>query len=430
LPPESVLDLENEDPEFLEDFNRVIDDDDVKHADETTDMEVGKEDPYLNMELGLPRGEDEELKHAHVKRRAVDVEGRPIGPPSTNPLLDSRQYEIEFMNGEVEILTANIIAENLLAQVDEEGHRKMLIEEIEDHRTLEDAIPIEGGEYTTPSGMKRKRRTTKGWELSVRWKDGSSTWIALKDLKDTYPVELADYAIDNRIQDEPAFAWWVPYVTKKRIAIISNIGSKYWQRTHKYGIRVPRSINEAKDIDLANGDSRWMDGVRLEMKNNRVAFEVYRGNTDELIGYQKITGHLVFDVKLGENFRLKARYCADGHKTTSPASITYSTVVSRDSVCIILTIATLNGLEVLGADVQNAFLTAPNKEKVWLQAGPEIGSEQGKNLLIVRALYGLKSASASFRAHMAKKLDELGFKSSVADPDVWMRPATRDDGET
>jgi hypothetical protein len=99
-------------------------------------------------------------------------------------------------------------------------------------------------------------------------------------------------------------------------------------------------------------------------------------------------------------------------------------------VRIILTIAALNGLEVLGADVQNAFLNAPNKEKVWLQAGPEFGSEQGKNLLIVRALYGLKSASASFRAHMAKKLDELGFKSSVTDPDVWMRPATRVDGET
>jgi hypothetical protein len=143
----------------------------------------------------------------------------------------------------------------MLAQVDEEGHRQMLIDEIEDHRMMEDVIPIDQGDYTTPSGMKRKRQTTKGWELSVRWKDGSSTWIALKDLKDTYPVELANYAIANRIQDEPAFAWWVPYVTKKRTAIISKLRSKYWQRTHKYGIRVPRAIKEAKDIDQVNGDS-------------------------------------------------------------------------------------------------------------------------------------------------------------------------------
>jgi hypothetical protein len=150
LPSEKILDLDNVDPEFLEEFNRVIDDDTIKHANEIDDMEIGREDPYLNMELGLPRGEDEELRHAHTKRRAVDVEGRPIGRPSTNPrLLDSRQYEVEFMDGEVEILMANIIAENLLAQVDEEGHRQMLIDEIEDHRTKEDAIPIDEGNYTT-----------------------------------------------------------------------------------------------------------------------------------------------------------------------------------------------------------------------------------------------------------------------------------------
>jgi hypothetical protein len=89
----------------------------------------------------------------------------------------------------------------------------------------------------------------------------------------------------------------------------------------------------------------------------------------------------------------------------------------------------LNGLEVLGADVKNTFLTAPCKEKIWLVAGAEFGGEHGKNLLIGRALYGLKSASASFRADMAKKLDEMGFKSSVTDPDAWLRPASRPDGE-
>jgi hypothetical protein len=180
---------------------------------------------------------------------------------------------------------------------------------------------------------------------------------------------------------------------------------------------------------MDNGDSRWMEAVGLEMKNVRIAFEVYKGDTDELTDYQKISGHLAFDIKLGENFRRKARYCAHGHKTISPASVTYSTVVSRDSVRIILTITALNDLEVLGADVQNVFLTAPCKEKVWRTAGIEFGAEQGKNLFVVRALYGLKSASASFRTYMAKKLDEMGFKSSVADPDVWMRPATKIDGE-
>jgi hypothetical protein len=51
----------------------------------------------------------------------------------------------------------------------------------------------------------------------------------------------------------------------------------------------------------------------VEMKNVRIAFEEYDGNLEELIGYEEITGHLVFDVKLGENFRRTASYCADGH---------------------------------------------------------------------------------------------------------------------
>ena len=142
-----------------------------------------------------------------------------------------------------------------------------------------------------------------------------------------------------------------------------------------------------------------------------------------------ISAHLIFDVKLSENFRKKARFIADGHLVETPASITYSTVVSRDSVRLILLVASLNDLDVMGCDVQNAFLSADNLEKHWIRAGPEFGAEQGKVFIVVRALYGLKSASAAFRAFMAKQLDEIGFKSSPADPDVWLRPAVKDDGE-
>ena len=251
----------------------------------------------------------------------------------------------------------------------------------------------------------------------------------MKDLKESYPVELAHYAVDRNLQDEPAFAWWIPYTLKKEKRILQKIKSKYWSRTHKYGIRVPRSIKEAIEIDKENGNTLWMDAIKLEMKNVRVAFEEYDGDPSTLVGYTQITGHIVFDVKLGENFRRKARYCADGHKTGAPASVTYSTVVSRDSVRILLTVAALNDLNVLGADVQNAFLTAPNKEKVWMIAGPEFGVDEGKTFLVVKALYGLKSASFSSRSFMAEKLTQLGFQSTLADPDVWLRAATKGDGE-
>ena len=85
------------------------------------------------------------------------------------------------------------------------------------------------GTYKTKSGFDRKIRTTKGWEFYVIWKDGSGDWIKTKDLKYSYPVPLADYLVANKIQDEPAFDWWVPYTPKKRIAIISKIKSKFWK---------------------------------------------------------------------------------------------------------------------------------------------------------------------------------------------------------
>ena len=396
-----IIDPDNEDPEFFDEFTRVIDDATLRHADDIHDVEVGS-DPYVGMELALTRGGEGEAVHARVRRRLHDEEGNPVGSANTNPLLYSRAYEVEYADGFVDELTANIIAENLIAQVDDEGRRQMMLGEIMDHRVLPDAIPQSQGTYVNSYGVKRRKMTTRGWEVLVEWKDGSTDWLALKDLKESYPVELAIYATNRNIQDEPAFAWWVPYVLKKQKRILKKIKSKYWARTHKYGVRVPRNVQEAIEIDRENGNTLWMDAIKLEMKNVRVAFEEFEGDTSTLVGYIQITGHLVFDVKLGENFRRKARYCADGHKTGAPASVTYSTVVSRDSVRILLTIAALNGLDVMGADVQNAFLTAPNKEKCWIVAGPEFGSEEGKTFLVVKALYGLKSASFSFRSFMAE----------------------------
>ena len=165
------------------------------------------------------------------------------------------------------------------------------------------------------------------------------------------------------------------------------------------------------------------------MTNNRCALEHYEGNTSELVAYEEITGNLIFDVKLSDNFRRKARFVADGHLVENPESITYITVVSRDSVRILLLAGALNDLNVMGADVKNEFLSEDNLEKHWTRAGPEFGAEQGKVFIVVRSLYGMKSASAAFRSFMAKRLDEIGFKSIPADPEVWLRPAIKPDGE-
>ena len=323
-------------------------------------------------------------------------------------------------------MPANLIAENILSQVDEEGRRQQMLDEIIDHRTTHEAVKKEDGYIVNHKrGTKRKKMTTVGWELCVQWKDGSSNWIALKDLKNSYPIELARYAMENKIADQPAFAWWVPYTIRKMKSILSKVKSKYWQRTHKYGIRVPKNVNEAYEIDKENGDTLWTDAIKEEMVKIKNAVRKYNGDPSDLVGYQEITGHMIFDVKLGEGFRRKARFVGDGHKTETPSSVTYSSVVARDSIRICLLLAALNDLDIMGADIENAYLTAPCREKVWIKGGKEFGELEDCILIVERALYGLRSSGAAFRAFLAETLDDMGFKSSETDPDVWLRPAVK-----
>ena len=103
--------------------------------------------------------------------------------------------------------------------------------------------------------------------------------------------------------------------------------------THKYGIRVPKTFKEAILIKKENGETLWWDAIMKEMKNVQPAFEVFEKRKEDIpVGYQHIKCHMIFDVKLGENFRRKARLVGGGHMENDPASITYSPVVSRDSV--------------------------------------------------------------------------------------------------
>ena len=104
----------------------------------------------------------------------------------------------------------------------------------------------------------------------------------------------------------------------------------------------------------------------------------------QLIGYTEIVCHMVFDVKI--DFTHKARFVAVGHLTDAPDSITYSSVVSRDSVRIFLLLAELNGLDIMACDVGNAYLNAPCREKVWFQGGLDTGGDKGKLLVITHAL--------------------------------------------
>jgi hypothetical protein len=188
-------------------------------------------------------------------------------------------------------------------------------------------------------------------------------------------------------------------------------------------------MDDTKRIDTDNGNTLWQDAVKEEMAKINPALDSVEGNVNDYVGYQCITGHLIFDVIPPEGFRRKARYMAAGHKTDSPESITYSSVVARDSVLIVLMIAALYGLDMSCCDIKNTYLMADCHGKSLIKADSEFRPERQETWLLVRkALYGLKSSGAAFRSFFAEHIYNLGFKPSRADPDCWMRPATKPNG--
>ena len=122
----------------------------------------------------------------------------------------------------------------------------------------------------------------KGCELLIEWEDGSTNWVTLKDIKESYPVEVAKFALATHISIEPAFTWWVPFKLKKRI--------EYWlMSSQSIGLgptslvfASPQSVEEAKKIDEQNGDTLWWDAICKEMKNICPAFEVFEGRDNDI----------------------------------------------------------------------------------------------------------------------------------------------------
>ena len=319
-----------------------------------------------------------------------------------------------------------------MRKCDPDGNQYVLFDSIADYRRGPGALTMSSQKIVKDDGRTYKRRSTAGWELCVTWKDGSTSWEKLSDLKESHPVETAEYAVSQDIISEPAFNWWAPFVLKKRNRIISLVKqrqARYLKRNEKFGIRVPKFVEEAKLIDLENDNTAWQDAIAKEMKNVRVAFKIL--DDDDVIpkDHQNIRCHMIFDVKM-EDFRRKARFVAGGHMTKAPPVMTYASVVSRETVRIALTIAALNGLEVKCDDVLNAYITAPCTEKIWTVLGKEFGSDERKRAIIVRALYGLKSSGAAFHQHLGDCMRGLGYTSCLADPDLWLKAETRPDKST
>ena len=429
-PEDDILSAENENRGWHE--TEYDGENEMKDRDDYAD---GAYDQLIDAQVLLPNESGDGHIRGTVLRRAVNHMNEPIGKRHKHVGHDTRKYVVRLSDGTEKELQHNYIALNMFAQADSEGRQFMLLKEIISFRRLNNAVHKDDGFIQSKNGNRHRKKTTRGWEFLVKWKDGSQDWVSLKDMKDSNPLETAEFAIASNIHEEPAFAWWVNDVLKTRERIINKVKSRYWKQTHKFGIRVPKSVREALDIDERNGNDFWATAIDKEMKTVNVAYEKYehptlgevspedihRNPQKYLIGYKEITCHLIFDIKLDGNFTCKARFVADGSKTEAPKSLTYSSVVSRDSVRIAFLAASLNDLELSACDISGAYLNAPCGEKVWFQAGDECGENAGKAMMVTKALYGLKSSAKAWRTFFSASLETLGFKSCEADPDVFMK---------
>ena len=154
------------------------------------------------MELALDRHEDGP-KFSRVNTRLEDNDGRPTRIAADNPILDTRMVEVEYSDGYKTTMKANSISSNLFSQVNQDGQRFVLFVAIIDSCTNGTHIK-EGHSFIHMSnGNKRSRETTKRWEVCIQCKDRISSWNQVKDIKESLPVHLAEYAVLNQIADGP-----------------------------------------------------------------------------------------------------------------------------------------------------------------------------------------------------------------------------------
>ena len=263
------------------------------------------------------------------------------------------------------------------------------------------------------------------YNVKVLWEDGTETWEPFSGIKSDDPITLATYALENDLLHLPLWKNLRKYTKnkKKYQRLVNQAMMKSERRSpiFMFGVQVPRNHPEALMLDEKNGNTKWQDSEKKELDQ----LNEYKTFIDKGIGYRpgkeytKIRVHFVYAVK--HDLRHKARLVAGGHMTVVERESSYSGVVSLRSIRLALVMGELNGLQAMVGDVGNAYLEAETQEKVFFIAGPEFGDLQGHTMIIFKALYGLRSSGARYHETMATTLSDMGFKPTLADPDLWIR---------
>ena len=386
-------------------------------SDHTPPMSIINFDDLLGRTFLLPMDENGERKRATISEHVKDLYQDQV----------SREDQLRFklkIDGD---------------QLDDLISYNQLMEYLEDKT---DNGPLEDGLYRFKSIKDHKGPYTSSdpeyngssYNLLIEWETGEHTWEPLSNIIASDPYTCAIYAKEHDLLNTPGWKLLKRHARTARRLIRTLKKSKYRQakasKKYKHRWEVPRDYAHALQLDIQNGNNKWKDAIDLEIEQIKeyqvfkdYGKAVYEKNkiTNAPEGHQKIRVHFVFDVKHCGKF--KARLVADGHLTKEPMETVYSGVVSIRNLRLAMFLAELNDLELWGADVGNAYLQALTKEKLYIVGGPEFEALQGHVLVMYKALYGTRSGGACWHDKFFDILNDMGFKPSKADPDIWMKPS-------
>ena len=267
------------------------------------------------------------------------------------------------------------------------------------------------------------------YNVMIEWENGEITSEPLSVIAADDPVTCAIYAKENDLLHLDGWKRLkrIANRQKKLLRMVNQAKLRSFRTTPKYkfGFEIPRNYQHAMELDKRNGNSKWMDATSTELSqlNEYSTFNNLGHRAPPPTDYKKITAHLIYDCK--HDGRHKARLVAGGHLTEVPLDSVYSGVVSLRGLRTLVFLGELNGLHIWATDIGNAYLEAKTKERVYIVAGPEFGDLEGHTLIIVKALYGLRTSGLRWHERFSDCLRDMGFFPSKAESDIWMRPGKK-----
>ena len=274
------------------------------------------------------------------------------------------------------------------------------------------------------------------WLLLIDWDGHDATWEPRNIIEESDPMTVATYAKENNLLN---VSGWKKYKNMgRKIRKVNRIVRSVMKAKknhpsgpqYNYGVRLPDRKMPFNKLDEANGNKLWQEAHEHEIDcfdDYKVYIDKGKATNEKLRqlhkkGYQLIPMLWVYAVK--HDGRRRARLVAGGHRTSIDEGVSsYSSVVNLRTLRMVLLLGELNGLKIMTADIVSAYFMAYTNEKVFFIAGPEFGDREGHIMIFDKACYGLKTSGKRYHDKTYDTMAELGFRPSLADPDIYMRDA-------